>query len=392
MQHLRDVKIITIIERTLNLVDSRLIDHGKRVAYRMFKELYPLNIYSNEQLRDICMLGLLHDIGAYKTEDVYSILSFDTERSLSHSIYGYLFLKHFSPLKELAPIVLYHHANQGQISCLSEEQKKLAQLLKHSDLQDIQQCILKDSECLDFDSIDNDIQFNQVLMHTKLDSKDIEAYIKMIVFSIDFRSPQTMLHTFAAAHVAETIARLAGVSESQIDRLKTAAMLHDIGKMGTPLYILEGTSTKLPPPDMEIMKKHVVLSEDVLQGCVSEDMINIAVNHHEKLNGKGYPKGLNESSLPYLDRLMAVADTFSAMCVSRSYQKSLPKERILEILNKLGNNSLLDGSIIKVAIDNYDKIASSLDIKAKSLIETYDAIIAESQSVHKMLANGEYSL
>ena len=396
-----NAKVIDIMERALNLVSPQIIDHGKRVAYGLFKELYPLGLYEDKQLRDICILGLLHDVGAYKTEDIDSIIGLDTENKWNHSVYGYLFLKYFSPIKSLAPVVLFHHADDCQMVHLSEEHQKLTQLLKLLDRADIHQYFNKDmtymdhagmADLTDTDDIDEDMEFNRIFRYGDFSSEAVEAYLKMIVFSIDFRSPQTMIHTFAATHTAEALARLAGVDESQIKSLKAGAMMHDIGKMGTPLRILESINKKLSPSDMEIMKKHVVFSEDILLGCVDDKILNIAVNHHEKLNGQGYPKGLDKSSLAYLDRLMAVADVFSAISVPRSYQEAFPKEKAVKILSNFKDKNLLDQSIIELAVTHYDEIINSLNIKSKPVIAAYEAIAEESCWIHNKIADGQYDI
>ena len=381
MQLISSEKLITIMERALNLIDPRLVDHGKRVAYRLFRALHPLGVYDDAGLRDICMLGLFHDIGAYKTEDIDSILCFDTENNWDHSVYGYLFIKYFSPIKSMAPVILFHHAHMSQMTLLNEEHRNLTQILKNLDSEDVEQ-IIKNQVCKDCTYIDEDAEFIRVFRKTPFSSEAMEAYIKMIVFSIDFRSPQTMIHTFAAAHAAEFIARLAKVDKSEIESLKTGAMLHDIGKMGTPLHILEGTKSGLSHSDMKIMKNHVVLSRDVLVDCVNEEVLNIAANHHERMNGKGYPRGLNGASQAYLDRLMAVADVFSAMCVSRSYQKALSKEKAVQVLRNMGNQNLLDKSIVDLAINNYDEIVKFIDISSKPVIAAYEDIAKESNLIH----------
>jgi len=368
---------IVIMERAMNLADARLIDHGRQVAYRMFAALYPMKRYDDKQLRDICMLGLLHDIGAYKTEDINHILYFETDKGWAHAIYGYLFIKYFSPIKELAPVILFHHANDDQMHDLCPEHKKLARLLRHCDRQDIQHRLR--GNCQSDDATQTEDQdFIRVLKNTPFTKEEADAFLGMIVFSIDFRSRQTMLHTFAASCVAVYLARQSGVEAHQIARLKTAAMLHDIGKMGIPLRILEGTASKLPAPDMTIMQHHVVLSKEVLFDCLDEETLNIAVNHHEKLNGKGYPQGLDAKDLSSLDRIMAVADTFSAMCVSRSYQAALPKDKIIQILTHMKSKNYLDSSIITLAITHYDEIMALLDVNAKPIIAIFDAISEES--------------
>ena len=380
-------KLVTILERTLNLVDYRLVDHGKRVAYLVYKKLYPLALYNNRELRDICMLALLHDVGAYKTDDVSDIVHFDTQNIWSHSIYGYLFLKYFSPLKELAPVVLFHHALPDRLDGLSSEQKKLALLLNECDREDIRINIREKNYA---SSPSTDKEFEDLFRSAEFTKDDMESYIKMIVFCIDFRSPQTLLHTFAASFVAESLAVLAGFNADETEKIRTSAMLHDIGKMGTPLHILESTSTELTPHDMEIMRRHVVHSAEVLKGCVCDYVYNTAVNHHERLNGKGYPRRLGENEIAPSDRLMAVADLFSAMCVSRSYQKAKPKDKAIHILESMKTYNLLDSGYIDLAIKHYDEISDALRIKSEPVIKLYDDIKREFFWLNNKFSQGKF--
>ena len=379
-------RIITILERTLNLVDNRLLDHGKRVAHRVFKKLNPLASYSDRELRDICMLALLHDIGAYKTEDINDIIHFDVDYSWNHSVYGYFFIKLFSPLKDLAPVLLYHHAKPHQMYALSLEQRTLSLLIKESDKEDIEQCVSADNYC----ELGCDKEFYELFNKTPFTKEEVEAYIKMMAFCIDFRSPQTMLHTFAAAFVAESLAVLTGASKIEVECVRTGAMLHDIGKMGTPLHILESTSTTLSRSDMEIMRNHVVHSRDVLSGCVGEKIFGIAINHHERLTGNGYPRGLRGDQIPFLDGLMAVADLFSALCVSRSYQEAKPKEEAVEILENMKKHRLLDPTVLDLAISNYDEITGKLYESSLPVIKAYDEISNNIKRLRAKIIRGDY--
>ena len=382
-------KIVTIIERTLNLVDNRLVDHGKRVAYRVFRKLYPLASYSQKELRDICMLALLHDIGAYKTEDINNIVSFDTEHTWSHSIYGYLFLRNFSPLRKLAPVVLFHHAKPHEMDSLDEEQKRLSLLLRDCDVFDIRTCI-GDSSKSDI-SPDEDPNFAELFSSTPYSDEEIECYINMIVYCIDFRSSQTLLHTFAASFVAKALATLAGFEGTHIQNTKAGAMLHDIGKMGTPLHILESTSGVLTTADMEIMKNHILDSRQVLEGCVTDEVFGIAVNHHERLNGKGYPNKLGDGDLKPLEKLMAVADLFSALCVSRSYQKAKPKEQALHILGNMKTHKLLDDRYIDLAMAHYDELTLALNKQSEPVVKAYEDIKNEFFLLNSRFARGVFN-
>ena len=380
-------KIITILERTLNLVNNKLLDHGKRVSHRVFKKLNPLALYSDKELRDICMLALLHDVGAYKTEDVDDIFGFDLiGYTWNHSIYGYLFIKHFSPLKDLAPVLLYHHAKPAEKFSLSDKHRYLSTLIHESDREDIEQLISGNKTC----SADDEREFYEMFSKTPFSKVEIEGYIKMVVYCIDFRSPQTLLHTFAASFVAESLAVLAGVSAEDIENVRTGAMLHDIGKMGTPLHILESTSKKLTSSDMEIMRDHIIHSRKVLHGNVNQKIFDIAVNHHERLTGNGYPRGLKGDEIPFLDGLMAVADLFSALCVSRSYQSAKPKEEALEILQNMKTHQLLNPTVLDLAISNYDEITKNLYASSLPVIKAYEEINSEMEWLREKVSKGDF--
>ena len=102
--------ILEIIRRSCSYVDARLMNHGYRVAYIVSEMLKPYFHEDARKIRDVCFLALLHDIGAYKTDEISKMLQFDTDDVLAHSVYGYLFIKYFSPLKKLSGAILLHHA------------------------------------------------------------------------------------------------------------------------------------------------------------------------------------------------------------------------------------------------------------------------------------------
>ena len=148
-------------------------------------------------------------------------------------------------------------------------------------------------------------------------------------------------------------------------------MLHDIGKIGIPVHILESTE-RLNESDMEIMRTHVVISEKILDGNVDEDIKNLAVNHHEKLNGTGYPKKLTARDIAPYDRVVAIADIFSALCGARSYKNAYSKEKITGILSEM--SEILDPEIVSLAIKHYDEIYEAVEKESIPVINDYNAI------------------
>ena len=407
MKLLSNEKVINIMSNTLNHVDGRLVDHGERVAYLLYKVLkQPKSMFNNRQLRDICILAMLHDVGAYKTEEIDKMVIFETRDVWEHSIYGSLFLKHFSPLKELSPVVLFHHASCKELPYLEyEDLQVLANLISLCDRADVfavhngkNEKFLKHinkyrnikyrSDLVDmylaadiniestFDEMMSDDEFNDIFHKTPLTEKEATEYIDMIVYSIDFRSSQTVIHTISTVSIAEYLAKKMGLNEEDVNKVKTGATLHDIGKIGVPLHILESTE-KLSDREMSIMRTHINFTDDILDGNVDEDIKRIAVNHHEKLNGEGYPNQINGQMIANTDRIVAIADIFSALCRARTYKSEFPKEKVIGILSDMAEQNLIDPEIVSIAVDNFDEIAAIIKKDAEPIIKAYEEMNEE---------------
>ncbi len=118
------------------------------MAYIISRMLQDTGQYSKQELRDICFLAQLHDIGAYKTEEISRMLQFETDDIWDHSFYGYLFIRYFSPLKELAPAVLLHHITWNFLEQGDEPSTKLkdlSQILHVADRIDVSMSLEKRS-------------------------------------------------------------------------------------------------------------------------------------------------------------------------------------------------------------------------------------------------------
>lgn len=405
---LNNKQMIGIMANTLDHVDDRLVSHGKRVAYLMYRVLTASSTakrFDERELRDICIAGMLHDVGAYKTDEIDKMVVFETEDVWEHSIYGYLFLKHFSPLKNLAEVILYHHADTDHIKTDNADHKMIAQLISLTDRADIysgrknaQEDFCKHinkkrdvrycGEVVDmfinsgvripdvFDEIENDAEYARVMFENPMSPEEIDSYIDMLVHIIDFRSSQTVFHSVTTASISCGLGKLLGLDELTLRQIRTGAMLHDIGKISTPLHILEGTH-RLSDDEMKIMQNHVVMTDKILAPYIDQPVRGIASNHHEKINGAGYPKGLGANDLSVADRIVAIADIFSALCAARSYKESYPKEKIVGILEDMSAKNLLDEKIVALAVENFDNLVAASKIESKPIITAYEAISSD---------------
>jgi len=177
-----------------------------------------------------------------------------------------------------------------------------------------------------------------------------------------------------------------GGGHSEIEKIKTGAMLHDIGKIGMPIHILESPD-RLNDADMEIMKTHVEITEKILDGNVDNDVMRIAVKHHEKLDGSGYPKQLKIDDIDFFDRIVSVADIFSALCGARSYKNAYPKEKIVGILSDMSENNLLDPEIIALSIKHFDTIIEAVNREAHPVIQIYNEMNEEYRRLRSDVEN-----
>lgn len=411
--------IVEIIKRAFNLVDKRLIGHGTRVSSIVFQLLNVSDDYTPREKRDLLIIAALHDIGAYKTDEIDKMVEFETNNIWNHSIYGYLFFKYFTPFQQVAPAILFHHAPWAKLKDLDNvapSMKKAAQLIHLADRFDIylsfsrkeninyhrfinlleRDCprkfnqevtslfkqadfsFLFDSATGAFLDVPTDIylsellekEFYSVLEEVPFTEEERNALLQMLTYAIDFRSPHTVTHTITTTVISGELAGIFCDNEQDINDVICGAMLHDLGKIGIPTEILEFPG-KLSPQAMTVMRTHVDLTELILDNYVTGKVKDIALRHHEKLDGSGYPRGLNGSELTIQQRIVAIADIVSALSGTRSYKDSFSKEKTCTIISNMAEKGQIDPAIVKTILENYDSIMESVLEKSTPILKIY---------------------
>lgn len=407
MNIIDNYNLIKIMRRTLNYLDKRLVDHGQRVAFIVLKMLQAEGNASEEEIRNISLITMLHDIGAYKTEEINKLLQFETTNVLDHSIYGYLFIKYCSPLNEYADAVLYHHTNCSFINIKNNRMHQIASYINLADRIDlftqantkmtaVKSYIEKyrntkfsdESVALFYkaenmfniiNAINDNLYFDELIKNVCIkafNSDEIDSFLKMISFSIDFRSKHTVTHTITTTCISEEAAQMFSLDNDELTKIKYGAMLHDLGKIAIPLDILENTG-RLDYEQMKVMKTHVNITEEIISGCIDDEVVKIAVRHHEKLNGTGYHKGLKAEDLNQNERIVAVADILSALTGVRSYKEGYTKEKVTGILQNMSEQFLLDGDIVARVIENYDMLMHNIDERCHNVLSVYNNFNSE---------------
>jgi HD-GYP domain-containing protein (c-di-GMP phosphodiesterase class II) len=169
------------------------------------------------------------------------------------------------------------------------------------------------------------------------EAKDIdEGYLDAIAAAfgrvIDAKSPFTAGHSIRVADLAVRLGDRLGVVPSRLRRLRRAALLHDVGKLGVSSAILEKPG-KLDEAEWIAMRAHAAQTQAILGriGAFS-DMAPIAAAHHERLDGKGYPLGLDDRTIGVETRIITLSDVFDALTSDRPYRRAMPVERALAVM------------------------------------------------------------
>jgi HD-GYP domain-containing protein (c-di-GMP phosphodiesterase class II) len=165
-----------------------------------------------------------------------------------------------------------------------------------------------------------------------------EGYLETIVSlanSIDSKDPYTRGHSQRVADLCVEIGRELGMTERQLKQLRYGGILHDVGKIGIPEVIL-CKGSRLTEQEMQIMREHPLIGDSIIQPVSFLAGVRTAArNHHERWDGTGYPDRLKGEEIPLIARIVNCADTFDACTSTRPYQKALPLDQAMEIVEKL---------------------------------------------------------
>jgi two-component system response regulator RpfG len=148
----------------------------------------------------------------------------------------------------------------------------------------------------------------------------------------EFRDEETGYHLIRMSRYSRLIANALGLGEDEVETVELAAPLHDIGKIGIPDQILLKPA-KLDEPEWSVMRRHPVIGHEILKGSASKYVrmgALIALGHHEKYDGSGYPNGLVGDHIPLCARIVAIADVYDALTSVRPYKSAWTSERAFE--------------------------------------------------------------
>lgn len=205
--------------------------------------------------------------------------------------------------------------------------------------------------------------------------------VMTIVNTIDAKDEYTKGHSQRVAEYAVALAEELGMPEEEIEHIRYIGLLHDIGKIGVPDAILNKPG-RLNNTEFSLMKLHTVVGGEILKDINSmEELDEGAKYHHERYDGKGYPEGLVGEEIPYVARIICIADAYDAMTSHRVYRKRLSDEAVQEEIARCAGTQfdpklaevflgmLKEGKLKSINTDSYDAQDGSTDSIGGELLE-----------------------
>lgn len=412
VEYITSKNMSNLIYETLRLMNKSLAHHGMRVSYIMSKMLECKGGYEKYEIADFMVLAMLHDVGAYKTDDVKKQLVYEAKKPIPHSVYGYLFLKYLSPLDVQSKMILYHHTDYIKIKDIDYEYKAELEILQVAEIMDIWmrafgekfdytmierykgikfspdacEYIAQAVEKFDiFTKIKNGSykdEFNESMEYILLSDDEKEKYLKMLMYCTGLKDEKMVSQTIATICVCNELGRKLNISEIDKNEIYYAALLHDVGMLALPEQLLNAPRT-LNDAEKNLIHTHVDIMEKILDGKLSEEIIAIATAHHERFDGTGYPKGLKGGVMNDKQAILQVAEQVINARLDKPYRKAYTKDEILTDLNNGIVSGKYDGIVADTFSKYYDEIIEKASQKAEVALVTHQKLMRNYEQVYK---------
>lgn len=383
----------------LDAVEKELLNttnnHSKKVAYISLLLGEEFNLNDKEKF-DLCAYSIMHDCGIVQSfaQSNFNDNFEQAEGFTSHCLAGEKNIEHFPFFEKKENIILYHHETyngKGYFGKKGDEIPLMSQIIFLADCIDTQFSLVditldtkyevdefvksnvevlfspklveaflnisdRDIFWYNLELLEMDFLLNEILPTFIIDISYEQMLKISMVFSniIDSKSQFTANHTYELMGKAKILADFYNFTEDKSYKIQIAANLHDLGKLGTPNDILEKPG-KLTKNELFIIKKHASLTHRILSSIEGmEEISKIASAHHERLDGKGYPFGLDAKDLNFEQKILASLDIYQALVEDRPYRKSMSHNNAIKILNRL----VIDNGLEEEIVESIDKVFS----------------------------------
>lgn len=386
----RLIDLVVAFSRALDHVSRAVSDHHIHVGYFAARLGERLGLDARDRC-ELLLSALLHDVGAISLKTGLDGLLFE-QNADAHARAGWALIGTCPRLAAAGEVVLHHHAAWEDVADDLDGAKRLGAIVHLADRLDVQ---LRRSEplapqltraftklepgrgrlfspehldalrdMLDDPQVREGVEDPSIGLHSGpgarleeeiLDTEGVISFSNLFSLVIDSRSPFTATHSSGVAETARLLAMRAGLGHDVAQKVFVAGLLHDIGKLGVPLSILEKPGP-LDAAEMCEMQLHAGRSKTILDAVPGFDEVSRwGALHHERLDGSGYPFGLRGDELEVPSRIIAVADVFTAIAEDRPYRRGMPLETACGVLRGQVRDGLLDGDLAGLLLNDIDE-------------------------------------
>lgn len=395
-------QMILTLANAVDLVGVNDVFHGKRVGMMAVECARNLgwDVATQHLLFDA---GLLHDCGVSSTRVHRQLINeLEWEGQNLHCEKGFDLLRNFAPLAHLAPIIRYHHTRWEDMDGLGIDpriarQTNLIHLVDRADAlaaryyrddslllhvgeirdvidshrgqlfaPDLVDAFLAASATEAFwllldpayipQYVEDMAQFSELRAGTL---EELKQFAFLIASVVDAKSHYTAEHSLGVARLARFLGQQLGFAAERLEKLEIAALMHDIGKLQVPDELLESAAI-YSPADRSVMKRHSFATYQILRRIGGFEEIALwAAEHHESLNGNGYPFHLKAEAIPPEARIIKVADIFQALAQHRPYRTPMPTPEILDLLRRMQAENEVDGAIVDLVARHAEECRGS---------------------------------
>lgn len=328
------------------------------ISQNNFQEVMNLSkLYENAIEKSNIILRLnTNKIITYANEEFYKISGFTKEELVGKNYY---YIRNVSSNDDSYILKMWEELSngniwKGQISNIFKDGKT------HHFIAIVVPIINLNGEIIEYMSIRKEIT-EVIKLHEELEDTQREIIYKMGEIG-ESRSNETGNHVKRVANYSKLLATLYGLNEKECDILFTASPMHDIGKVGIPDAILNKAG-KLDDDEWKIMRKHCVIGYNILKNSKREILkaaAIVAMEHHEKWDGTGYPRKIKEKEIHIYGRITAIADVFDALGSDRCYKKAWEDEKIFEFIRNQKAKHF-DPELVDLFFENIDKFIEIRD-------------------------------
>ncbi len=380
---------------TLDGVSPVTADLNRRTAYIAVRLGEEMGLRGQE-LRDLLLAALLRDIGLFSLADRQAILNFDLYQPHRHAFRGSNLLAGFQPLAEVARIIRGHHLwwrlgrdtevggsqaplasyiihladrmailmgqNGDVLNRAVEILDRVAGLMGSMFMPDLMPALLRTAQDDSFwyravrPDLEDHMKISQEEDPSELTERTLDSLAGVLARIVDYRSHYTASHSASVSAVGVALAKRLGFSSQNCRKMRTACHLHDLGKLAVPVEILEKPGS-LTDQERRVIQQHPVHTRSLLERLPDLSYgVTWAAQHHERMDGSGYPSHAIGQKISFGSRVLAVADMFTAITEERPHRRRMSKEDSMRKLRGLTYLDILDQEVLHTACDHFEEI------------------------------------